>query len=431
MLCFILLLFFHFGQSHNWVVSPRSRAIKASTIQPAPTRPSNFFSVRVGQGQEFGVEWATGLKKSEYFFVVLKATHEARLGQHSLSVLKAYIDQAPADARFKGIKWQKRHVSCGFSKLCSPKYTNTGRQYKQQLHQGDALFYDRPAVWDNPGSALFQYKPVDLRGDIRVSYENQNWPWIEAVHKFKVYAGHAYPREWDLAPFKIEGREGPGHYLIHMVWRGYRDVIDVDLLASPSPDIYGHSGSGSSTWSKINHCQYKTYDHKNNNCFFIDKSTRDVSRCLKDCKKHYKKCSAVNVVPLKNPEEVKYSNVNIPWESRNCDKNLAAKHDHENTLVCYGLQPKYGKTANKDVDAPWTVIPDDPEDPIFYSTCFNMQTDWIFEGFSSKNLLPEATPISYKVADMCLQCAAVEGISKLPVQQVPRWKLSRECSKCV
>eukprot|EP00618_Florenciella_parvula_P027696 CAMPEP_0119473946 /NCGR_PEP_ID=MMETSP1344-20130328/5405_1 /TAXON_ID=236787 /ORGANISM="Florenciella parvula, Strain CCMP2471" /LENGTH=43 /DNA_ID= /DNA_START= /DNA_END= /DNA_ORIENTATION= len=24
----------------------------------------------------------------------------------------------------------------------------------------------------------------------------------------------------------------PGEYLVHMVWRGYRDVIDVDVLPS-------------------------------------------------------------------------------------------------------------------------------------------------------------------------------------------------------
>ena len=121
------------------------------------------------------------------------------------------------------------------------------------------------------------------------------------------------------------------------------------------------------------------------------------------------------------------------------------------------MKPKYSKAANKDVDAPWTVIPDDPEDPIFYSTCYNLQSNWVFQGFngviisslrsfvmllletdivmiivfvSFEKSKPQATPITYKVANLCLSCDAVDGISKLPYYHVPRWKLSHECSKC-
>jgi len=425
---FVIMSIFGLSQAHNWIHS-RSRAIKASTLQPAPSRPSSFTPhIRVGKNQEFGFEWATGHKNSEYFFVVLKATHEDKLHEHTISNLKAYISQAPASAHIQGSKWQKRHVSCGFSNMCNPKYQNTGKQYVKQLHKGDPLYFDRPRAWGNEGVAQFQYKSNDLQGDVRVSYTNKHWPWIEAVHKFTV-SGHAYPREWDVAPFKIEGKQGTGHYLIHMVWRGYRDVIDVDLLASNSPDIYGSPGNGGSAFSKINHCQFKTYDHKNNKCFFVDKTTRDISKCLANCKKNRRKCSAVNVVPLVNPDQVKFDNVNVPWASTNCNQNLASKFSHKSTLVCYGMKPKYSKAANKDVDAPWTVIPDDPEDPIFYSTCYNLQSNWVFQGFNGKSK-PQATPIIYKVANLCLSCDAVDGISKLPYYHVPRWKLSHECSKC-
>jgi len=429
---FITVFFLIFSSNaHNWIHS-RSRAIKASTLQPAPPRPIDFRPhIRAGQNQEFGVEWATGHKGSEYFFVVLKADHEDKLNKHTINNLKAYLSQAPASAEIKGSKWQKRHVSCGFSKMCNPKNHNDGRGYVKQLQKGDSLYFDRPESWGDVGVAQFQYQNAYLKGDKRVSYTNKNWPWIEAVHKFQVSGVRSYPREWDVAPFKIEGKSGPGHYLVHMVWRGYRDVIDVDLLSKPSPDIYGSSGNGGSQWTKINHCQFQTYDHNHNKCFFVDKSTRDVSRCLAQCERRRKKCRGVNVVPLNNPEEVKHDVVNIPWENNQCNQKLASKpkFNHQNTLVCYGLVPKYSAKANKDVDSPWTVIQDDPEDPIFYSTCFNLETSWYFEGFNKKGN-PQATPISYKVADMCLACSAVKGISTLPNTDVPRWKLSRECSKC-
>merc|ERR1711953_347322 len=74
---------------------------------------------------------------------------------------------------------------------------------------------------------------------------------------------------------------------------------------------------------------------------------------------------------------------------------------------------------------------DDPEDPIFYSTCWVQQMEITFEGFTSEaSDKPQPAPMSYKVADMCLPCAAVDGIPKLGDLEVPRWKVTRECSKC-
>jgi len=230
----------------------------------------------------------------------------------------------------------------------------------------------------------------------------------------------------------IDGKEGPGHYLIHMVWRGYRDVIDVDLLSGPSPDIYGSpEAGGNGMWNKVDHCQYKTYAHKNNQCFFLDPTNRSVSQCLKACQKNARKgkCTGVNVVPLYNPSSVAIDNVNIPWGSKNCDQTMAAQYD-EGTLVCYGLKDKPSKTGNPDVGYPWTVVDSDPEDPIFYSTCYTRQSSWTFEGFDSGTTKPQSSVISYKVGDKCLSCRDVERIKNLKFKQAPWWKLASECQKC-
>jgi len=415
----LLITFLLLSSAHNWIHS-RSRAEKASSVQPAPPRPAQFKPhLRVGQGQEFAFEWMTGHPKSKYYFVVLKAEHEDKLKLHTISALEAYVNQAPASAvKWKESKWQKRHMS----------FKSGG--YAKELKASDALYFNRPESWDSAGISQFQYSPSDVAGDKRVSYKNNHWPWIEAVHTFKVSTNK--PKEFDLAPFTIEGRDGPGHYMIHMVWRGYRDVIDIDLLSSPSPDIYGSVIGGESSWTKVNHCQFKSYEARASKCYFVDKTTRDISKCMNFCKK--KGCAGLNIVPLFNPAEVKVGKPNIPWGRANkqrCDKTLLTGKEDENTLVCYGLQPNLPKRANPDVDTLWTIIDDDPEDPIFYSTCYVQTTEIVFDGFiPNPTEKPHPAPINYKVADMCLPCAAVDGIPQLEEYEVPRWKLTRECKKC-
>jgi len=433
----VVVVFFQiFGISnaHNWIHS-NSRAFRASTLMPSPPRPSKFSPhIRVGQKEEFAFEWVTGHPGTDYFFVVLNAEHEDKLGEHTYKGLMAYINEAPSNACITGSKWQKRHVSCQFSGTCDGKYgmSNDGSNYLKQLREKDDLYIDRPKSWGDEGSAQFQYHPKDLEKDIRVSYTNPKWPWIEAVYKF--WIAHSFFREWDIAPFTIEGKDGPGHYLIHMIWGGYRDVIDVDLLAGPSPDIYGKAGAGENMYKKIDHCQYKTWNRDirfNYICEYIDKTSRDVSHCLQICTEKWRNCKGVNVIPLVNPASVKHDVINLPWTSCHCNKPPKDSDLwNENTLVCVGLNPVYSETANPEVDEMYTVIPDDPEDPIFYSTCYKQSNDWIFDGFNSASDRPQSQPMPFKVGDMCLPCESVEGIPKLNWNEVPRWKPSHDCEKC-
>jgi len=425
----IFFCLFYIINAHNWIHS-RSRAKKASTIQPAPPRPGTFAPhIRVGQNQEFGFEWATGHSKSRYYFVVLHSKHEDKLSEHTIKNLDAYLNQASASDELKGSQWQKRHVSCGFSNTCNDaKHPNDGSQYKKQLSSGDELYFDRPESWGDAGISQFQYTDAKLKNDKRVSYENPKWPWIEAVHSFEV--AHSFPREWDISNFKIEGKEGPGHYLIHMVWRGYRDVIDVDLLAQPSTDIYGRAGSDDD-WNKVNHCQHKYYKTGNksyNKCMFIDPTNRNVKKCLNSCKRN-QKCTAVNVVPLYNPESVAFDEVNIPWNNDKCTKKMAEGYDY-GTLVCYGLKEKPDPHGNPDVGYPYTVVDNDPEDPIYYSTCYTMNTNWVFDGFDGSTTKPQPSILSYKVGDKCISCKDIDRISKTKMQVVPWWKTANECEKC-
>ena len=62
-------------------------------------------------------------------------------------------------------------------------------------------------------------------------------------------------QEWDIARFSLPGRAGSGRYIIHMLWGGYRDALDVDLLPSPAVDVYG-AASRDVQWERVDHAQF-------------------------------------------------------------------------------------------------------------------------------------------------------------------------------
>lgn len=429
MLTTLLFLFVGLTHAHNWIHS-NSRAIKASTIQPAPAKQTHRVPhLRVGRGQEFAFEWATGHEGSEYFFVVLAAKHEDKLKKHTTASLKDYLNSAPPTAKtYSGEHWDKIHVACDNGGKCAPSL------YQKEITNGDAQWFERPESWGNPASKLFKYKSSDLSQDKRVAYKSDKYFWIESVHHFTV--AHSKAQEWDLARFVIDGREPDTEYIIHMVWRGYRDVIDLDLLQKDSVDIYGRADPDFPAWKKVDHCQYRKYHAinkkkmkvKTTQCLFIKDTHRDVQQCLRACEAS-KNCAAVNIVPLKNPKEVFHQDdVNIPWNDQNCDEWNKDRYS-DDTLVCYGFIPLPPKGANKDVDGFWTVVDNDPEDAIFYSTCYRNEPTWTFEGFTAPT---ESQPpmISWKVGDKCLSCDNVKENSKSSFNTLNWWEITDECEKC-
>merc|ERR1711994_127064 len=123
---------------------------------------------------------------------------------------------------------------------------------------GEDIYFDRESAWGPTRSDMvhFKYQDEMLAFDKRVAYENPAFPWIEAVHKFCVT--YKFPREWDHARFSLPARQGSGEYIIHMLWRGYRDIIDIDVLPALANDVYGRLGSVSQ-WTKRDHCFYPNY----------------------------------------------------------------------------------------------------------------------------------------------------------------------------
>lgn len=449
----LALLFIISAMGHNWIHGT-SRVGKASQTIPAPPRAGPRQPHRqVGAGQIFGVEWVNGHPGTYYYFVVLKATDEEKLELHTEKLLNDYVNSAPDEAYiYSDPKFQKMHISCthkyksnpaGRSDCSSTAY-NSGAQYERELTPADDIYFDRSAWHPNPQSDMthFKYKASSLNNDKRVSYLNPKYPWIEAVHKFRV--SYKWPKEWDVARFSLPARQGSGEYMIHMVWRGYRDVIDIDVLPEPAVDIYGKSGA-SKRWIKTEHCQYPNYkNHRNTRCFYVQ-SGNSVEACLKSCvDRRWKNCRAVNVVPLYTPSSVKIQgdsvlDAKVPWQAKSgskfCKHNKLPSNVDENTMVCYGMVP--GKPTdpafNPETEDNWYVRDEDPEDPIFYSSCYRLEVKREFVGNVACPLCEgtaAANPPRWQIGDQCLSCSDALKSKNLTVTEVELWKTSNVCEKC-
>ena len=487
------------ASAHNWIFNPRSRAGgRASTNRPGPPRPTDRDPhITVGPGQEFLIEWSTGHPNSQFYFTVLHSSDEAHINDHTPELLDDYIANAPANAsetfnsstgapaHEPGGIWRKWHLSCSHAygtgddgcdgcKNCGQGHLsyNDGSDYDRVLTADDALYVERPAAFadDNDdgdhGMTPFAFPEAAHAEDTRVAYRSAKYPWIESVSRFAVWSKWA--QESDTARFTVPARKGSGEYLVHMYWRGYYDVIDVDVLEEAAADVYGRV-SNKTRFTKQEHCQFEagTYDvathkyWKAGTCFLLNAALHgaaDASACMARCEAvGWSKCAALNVVPLRHPPAVPaylraLAPVNIPFDARHstdvlttCDPSImesyvdAAAYARNDTLVCYPIEPNgdmppslAASASADDFGYEGTVIDSDPEDPIFYSTCYRRQTSWEFVGNAP---CPACETVvtrddRWHFGDRCISCDDVLENGALSSKEVAWWELSDTCENC-
>ena len=270
-----VLLVLAAARAHNWMHKPSGRA-GGRALTSIPAKPSvRQPSLQVAAGQEFALEWMSGHPNEPYYWVVLHADDEARLAEHTTAMLDDYLESAPdgADAPYAGATFERYHVSCSANypsgtndcdgcKNCGQRdgSPNGGPDahdgYAGVLSEDDPLFITLP---DDPfasekdgerGLAHFTYTAESRARDKRVSYASAAYPWIEAVHRFD--SSVKFAQEWDIARFSLPATRGPGEYLIHMFWKSgaYHDVLDVDVIATESADVYG-TEADEPRWLKV------------------------------------------------------------------------------------------------------------------------------------------------------------------------------------
>lgn len=241
----------------------------------------------------------------------------------------------------------------------------------------------------------------------------------------------------------LPGRGGSGEYMVHMVWRGYRDVVDIDVLPAPANDIYGRQASNAE-FVKMEHCQYTKYVARNTQCFYYQ-SGDSVQSCLDYCAGN-RRCTAVNVVPVYTPEAVKIQgheplDANVPWQakggSKRCKHNQLPGSVNENSLVCYGFIPSDPEDPafNSETETQWYIRDTDPEDSIFYSSCYRQLQRREFEGNPECPACEGESAVNqvkWQIGDKCLSCEDVEAAQSADsvFSEVKLWDVSNVCDKC-
>jgi len=466
----LIIVLFALANSHNWIHGD-SRCHHACTDKPAPARNGPRQPHRqVGAGQDFVIEWVTG-HGGWYYFVVLKADQETKLTLHGKPLLEDYINSAPQSAYiYSQNKYERVHVSCNHlypNDLqfggCRKQTWNDGSNYERILDPSESRWIDRSG-FDTVLTheiAQFKYPQSKLSGDRRVSYFNSDYPWIEAVHKFQINAG-GFGGEFDSARFTIPARSGSGEYMVHMIWGAYTDVVDVDVLPSRANDVYGRV-SADKNWERIEHCQYPNTSNKLwSECRYYQPGD-SIHETLDRCQRRFNegdRCNAVNCVPLYTPSLVKIhgsapEEANMPWfgpsvpnNNRNdCHLDEIPNWADENTFVCAGIQSAEPRDPafNPETEEVFYIRDDDPEDPIFYSSCYRMSSSLVFDNNPDCPLCvgEPAEPVvpRWQIGDRCLTCESAQYDGKtdevfngqrgaIPKFRLKKWEFADKCERC-
>jgi hypothetical protein len=273
-----------------------------------------------------------------------------------------------------------------------------------------------------------------LAGDARVSYRNPTYPWIEAVYKFRLSTLN--PGRPDTANFFIPGYGGVGRYIVQYLWRGYYDCMDVDYKAAPVASVYGLPFNGT-RWTRIDHCLFETPQR----IFHHSRIYSDPSYCLNLCT--FTDCFGVNIVPVVPPSTV-YRNFRhpgnftgpwaypgtygtdfyVPWTDMqfNATRDQFLTNPAPTKWMCYTVLPR----DFTDTQDEYTVS-NDPEDPIFYSTCFYRFRGNLFDEYLNQTVSTLDLPWRYN--DKCIDCKS-QVDNAATSNPFPKWGAPSTCVNC-
>lgn len=426
-----VLLFLCLGvaSAHNWLTSPargnQNNNFNGWTSPPCPQKGERVH-VQVAAGQRFPIEWASGHGYGSYtYFVVLKAQDESNMISHTLDTLEAYLKAAPTPALdYMKDTWAlhsapPNSAAPGTSVLSSPVTTSWypgGRPSSFRAYTGTVEVYNKTI------SAV--------AADKRAKYTNPDMPWIISVHKFALHEDRA--EEMDLAFMEIPTGSASGQYVVQYLWNGYYDCVDVNVLASQSTDVFGTNSTDSSL-DRIDHCAYNmtlnNFRVMQSGCWEL-KVGDSPSGCIDSCAKlnepDYNKCHGVQISPVRLPASAKFPGMfqggtsHLP-PSNDCDVSSFAP----TSSVCYGI--RIGDTPI--VGPPYKVVAD-PEDPVFYSTCYRKKPGWKFAQTCPACVPPVLKPTNkfgYTDAS-CTTCRDMYT-NQSPLV-TPVWAVSNVCFAC-
>eukprot|EP01114_Cavostelium_apophysatum_P019332 TRINITY_DN61_c0_g1_i1.p1 TRINITY_DN61_c0_g1~~TRINITY_DN61_c0_g1_i1.p1 ORF type:complete len:1021 (-),score=244.73 TRINITY_DN61_c0_g1_i1:110-3172(-) len=434
-----IVLLADYSAAHNWIYS-NSRSPGASTAQPCKAS-SGMPHVQVGKNQAFSVEWliAHGLYHS--WFGLVAASDYDKLLSLTTKVKDEYLASAPTNQLVPPTgRWQRFHLKGGTGLVDGSGMAN----YSRMVYANESIYLSRPIITNDPNSGAswnqFMYKPEDTAEDRRVSYDNAKYPWLKAVYTFKT-ANTGSP---DIAEFVMPERLPYGKYIWHYHWGGYLDCLDVDYVDHNVTEVYGRAPP-EPRWKRIDHCVIQNPD----STWDYDGPVEilyDADICKKKCVSvGGSNCNAVQVSPFYTPQAYNFKTglnnatllypqypgheILFPWGKQNnwndFDGNASAPYmidSNKNRTFCwFGTIKSFPSTVPKT----GFIQTEDPDDPAFYSTCWVLNMDNIFDGYDEDAMVADT---EWRFIDRCVDCDSV--LTNGQSSAIPSWKLAETCRNC-
>jgi hypothetical protein len=164
----------------------------------------------------------------------------------------------------------------------------------------------------------------------------------------------------------------PGRYVAQWQWRGYYDIVDIEIVAGTTPVVkpYGNKvpappAGVPAQYKRVDHCAFPEATPAGK-CFRI---LSDARACLDMCDRLTEfACQGVAIVPVVYPSGAYQGFKNIsfmPYEfASNCRKTDIERGATAGHVACFAA------TARPKTDTVDRIyVTHDPDDPAFYSTC--------------------------------------------------------------
>jgi hypothetical protein len=289
---------------------------------------------------------------------------------------------------------------------------------------------------------------------------------ISASRFYNSFAEHnPYAHQYNLANFRVPSARAAGEYILHFMWGGYRDCVDINVQPASLPIVnrYGiYNTSATVNWFKMEHCEFFFVLNPLTPCTLVPAATLNAKPVLDACLKYGTSCTAVQCARLDNRATSLPWTVGIPYPlhnltalnsgtgkpvdsacgyasidvrtkagctqftNKNCNQTaLRMKSTDADDQVCFGLQPYRDQDFQAAEDF---LISDDPLDPRWYSTCWLKVANG---GFQNIPTIATAYP-SWKAGDQCVTCGFRKSVQAANYYTVANWanSLTSTCVNC-
>lgn len=284
-----------------------------------------------------------------------------------------------------------------------------------------AMYYRTTATGVNTSNcdaAQVKYLETLTANDAALCYNNPKYPWLLCAHK---YGHNDYTPDQDAVIVKFPASTRPGRYLIHWIWQGYYDVMDVHVVDSSADVVapYGRGRPGPAPFTPVDHCIFEDARGTVGDCIEIVTTAR---QCQAMCA-NLGACRAYAILPIRGPAPYTTS-TQIPWGTAGCNATLW-KNVPANTYLCY-LVSSFRLDQNG-VLTPYTII-HDPDDIGFYGTCYLREPAKDFDLPIPPGLAPDPSDIPFAFGDTCIECS--DRYAKASDANFVDWRFRQSCLDC-